>query len=164
MKPYAKAFSCALVVSACSCIGNAAAEQGLFVICRSGATTNVAKTEDTVIYTVDHRGVILSEEPTKFLDNFTQRCVGSISVINGKQSGQGFCRNVDPATGDLVLVAWTAVGKPGSGTYTYIGGTGKWKGISGSGEYQLVAPTRPADEGTYQNCIRNKDTHTLLGK
>ena len=45
--------------------------------------------------------------------------------------------------------------------YTYIGGTGKWKGISGSGEYELVAPTRPLAEGTYQNCVRTKDTFKL---
>ncbi|HXZ47797.1 MAG TPA: hypothetical protein VEG27_02200, partial [Usitatibacter sp.] len=91
MKLYGKALSCSLVVVACGIIGNVSAEQGSFVICRSGVTSSLAKTEDTVIYTVDHRGVILSEEPTKFLDNFTQRCVGTIAVIHGKQTGEGFC-------------------------------------------------------------------------
>ena len=158
--PY-KALLFNAVIAACSLIGNAVAEQSSAIMCRSGTVTTLSKTEDTYIYTVSHRGIILSQDAARLFDNFTHECVGSVAVVRGKYSGGGFCRYVDPATGDLLFGAWTAGDKPGTGTYTYIGGTGKWKGISGSGDYQVVAPTRALAEGTYQNCVRTKDTFTL---
>ncbi len=156
-----KALLCSTVIAASGFIGNAVAFESSSIACRSGTVTVLSKTEDTFIYSVAHRGIVLAQDAAKTFDNFTHECVGTMAVVRGKNSGGGFCRYVDPATGDLIFGAWTVGDKPGTGTYTYIGGTGKWKGISGSGEYQTVAPTRTVAEGTYQNCIRSKDTFTL---
>jgi hypothetical protein len=131
------------------------------IICRAGTVTGLAKTDDMVSYAIDHRGVVLAQGDNKAFDNQTQHCVGSVTIIRGVSSGSGYCRNVDPATGDFVLVEWSGSGKPGIGTFRYVYGTGKWKGISGSGEYQPLAATRPIGAGTYQNCIRATATYTV---
>ena len=163
MKLSGKALYCAIVIATCSSVGSVLAAQGSSstIMCRSGTLTTVARTDDTFIYNVDHRGTIVSEDGAKTFDNFTHHCSGTVAMVNGKASGGGFCRYVDPATGDLVFASWSPGDKAGTGTYKYIGGTGKWKGISGSGDYQLVAKTLPISEGTYQNCVRCKDTFTL---
>ena len=106
-------------------------------------------------------GIVLAQGDNKDFDNQTQHCVGAVAIIRGVSKGSGYCRNVDAATGDLVLVEWEANGKPGTGTFRYVYGTGKWKGITGRGEYQPAAATRPVAAGTYQNCIRTKATYTV---
>ena len=123
----------------------------------------VAQAEKMNIWTLDHRGVNVSIDAAKLFDGGTQRCVGVVANIEGKNSGNGWCRNVDPKTGDLTLVDWTASDKPGSGTFSFRYGTGKWKGVTGSGTYESLGQTRPADPGTYQNCVRVKGTLSVPG-
>jgi hypothetical protein len=110
---------------------------------------------------LEHRGVVLAEGDNKAFDNQTQHCVGSVTITRGVSKGSGVCKNVDAATGDFVLLEWDANGKPGAGTFRYVYGTGKWKGITGSGTYQSLAATRPIGPGTYQNCIRGKATYSV---
>ncbi len=123
--------------------------------CRSGTVSMLAKSEDITLYTLDHKGISRSQHESKLFDNWTQRCVGAIAVIGGKTTGNGWCKQIDPANGDITVIGWTSE-KPGFGTWRFVYGTGKWKGISGGGDYQLVAPTRAVEDGTYQNCVNVK--------
>ena len=135
--------------------GAATAQQSFSnLTCRAGTVSTLAKGEDILASSIDQRGVNIPEGGP--FDNYTQRCIGSLAVLRGKPTGGGFCRNVDPANGDFTLVEWTSGDKPGMGTFKFLGGTGKWKGITGGGDYGTVAPTRPVDDGTYQNCVRVK--------
>lgn len=131
--------------------------------CRAGTMTVLAKSDDMVVWSLDHRGVTQSMEAKGPFDGSTQRCIGVVASIAGKVSANGWCRNVDAKTGDMTLVDWVASDKPGAGTFTFRYGTGKWKGITGGGTYAPVGPTRPVDEGTYQNCVRIKGTMTVPG-
>lgn len=128
--------------------------------CRSGTVTVLAKGEDMLLYAIDHKGVARSQDASKLFDNWTQRCVGAIAVIGGKTTGNGWCKSIDPAGGDFTVIAWTSE-KPGVGTWRFAYGTGKWKGISGGGEYQLAGATRAVEEGTYQNCVSIKGSFTM---
>lgn len=132
------------------------------VICRAGTMTVLAQADKVVVWALDHRGVYVTTRGVAF-DGFTQRCVGVIASIEGKNSGSGYCRSVDPKTGDWTVVDWTAADKPGFGTYAFRYGTGKWKGVTGGGTFEPVGPTRPVDPGTYQNCSRIKGTFSLPG-
>ena len=122
--------------------------------------TVLAKADNMIVWSLDHRGVTRSND---VFDGFTQRCIGVVANLAGKISGNGWCRDVDPKTGDWTLVDWVASDKPGVGTYSFQYGTGKWKGITGSGTYEGAGQTRPVDEGTYQNCVRVKGTFTVPG-
>jgi len=131
--------------------------------CRAGTVTVLAQAEKMIVWSLDHRGVNVSSDAAKLFDGFTQRCVGVVANVGGMNSGNGWCRNVDPKTGDWTLVDWTASDKPGSGTYTFRHGTGKWKGATGGGTYESLGQTRPVDAGTYQNCVRIKGTISIPG-
>lgn len=151
-----------ILVGICLYAGGAVAQQSFSSLtCRAGTISGLAKAEDMVVYGIDQRGVTLAEDAAKAFDNYTQRCIGSVAIIRGKPTGSGFCRNVDPANGDATIVEWASGTKPGTGTFKFIGGTGKWKGISGGGDYRAAAVTRPVDEGTYQNCISVKGTFSV---
>ena len=157
-----KALAAGMLVGVAAYAGSAVAQQEHSnIVCRAGNITGLAKAEDMVSYAIEHRGIVLAQGDNKDFDNQTQHCVGAVAIIRGVSTGSGYCRNVDAATGDLVLVEWEASGKPGTGTFRYVYGTGKWKGITGRGEYQPVAATRPVGPGTYQNCIRAKATYTV---
>lgn len=157
MKPVLGA---SILLGVCLYASSAVAQQSFSnLTCRAGTTSNLAKGQDIVAFAIDQRGVNVPEGGP--FDNYTQRCVGSVAVVRGKPAGSGFCRNVDPANGDFTLVQWIAGDKPGMGTFAFLGGTGKWKGIGGGGDYRTVAPTRPVDDGTYQNCVRVKGSFTV---
>lgn len=162
LKNASKTLAAGVLVAVASYAGSVAAQEThSSIVCRAGTVIGLAKTEDMVSFGLEHRGVVLAEGANKSFDNQTQHCVGSVTITRGVSKGSGYCKNMDAATGDFVLLEWDANGKPGTGTFRYVYGTGKWKGITGSGEYQSLAPTRPISPGTYQNCIRGKATYSV---
>jgi hypothetical protein len=50
-------------------------------------------------------------------------------------------------------------GKPG--TWAFLGGTGKWKGVTGSGTYQHVSSSKPRPDGTGEGCTTHSGKYTL---
>jgi len=133
------------------------------VTCRAGTLSALAQADKLVVWQLDHRGVTRASDPSDPFEGFTQRCIGTISNIEGKLAASGWCRNVDPKTGDWTLARWTGSEKPGFGTWSIEYGSGKWKGLTGGGTYEPVGPTRPVDAGTYQNCVRVKGTMKMPG-
>lgn len=144
--------------------GAAQAQQALdFVHCRAGTVSVLAQEEKTIFYAIDHRGVAQASDPKSPFHGLTQRCIGVIASIDGKSSGNGWCKNVDPQSGHWYVVDWTSSDKPGHGTWNFRYGSGKFKGVTGGGTYEPTGPTKPADPGTYQNCVRIKGTMKLPG-
>jgi hypothetical protein len=131
--------------------------------CRAGTPTVIAKSDDMLLTSVDHRGITRSNTGNKIFENVTQHCIGTVFNIAGKRGGSGWCKSVNPSNGDVNLVEWIAGEKQGEGTFKFVYGTGKWKGISGGGTYESSGAARPVDEGTYQNCVRVKGTVTIPG-
>jgi hypothetical protein len=129
--------------------------------CRAGTVNVLAQADKVFVWALDHRGVSMTSDPNDAFNGFTQRCIGTVASVEGKISANGWCRNVDPKTGDWTLVDWIASDKPGAGTWSFRNGSGKWKGITGSGTYEPVGPTRPVEPGTYQNCVRVKGTWSI---
>jgi len=131
--------------------------------CRSGTISVLAKEEKMIMWALDHRGVAQASDPSDPLNGATQRCIGVVAVIDGKSSGNGWCKINDPKSSDWWVVDWTATDKPGHGTWSYRYGSGKYKGVTGGGTYEPVGQTRPIEPGTYQNCARVKGTMKLPG-
>jgi len=108
-------------------------------------------------------GVIISDTSECILQNASLRCVGSFHAIKGAyDDDSGFCVCTRP-DGDQIFTSYKSSGKLGAigkGTVTYVGGTGKFTGIQGGGEFTRMT-VRPAAEGTSQGFNRVKDHYKL---
>jgi len=43
----------------------------------------------------------------------------------------------------------------------FLYGTGKWKGITGTGKFERIARGKAMEPGTFQGCVRNTGTFEL---
>ena len=71
-------------------------------------------------------GVIRNEKAGGPFDNNYIRCIGQDVMIADKFLSNGVCTETDKA-GDMIFITYSGEG------FTFIGGTGKYKGITGGG-------------------------------
>lgn len=133
-----------------------------WINCRAGTIKLLTASKEATVYALEFTGITV---PTgnKVFDNQTHICVGSISIINGKGSGGGFCKYMDP-DGDFTLLEWTRSATSPAGTWKYLYGTGKWKGIKGGGDYMGASAGKPIEKGTLQICTRATGSYELPNK
>lgn len=150
-----KLLTCAALLSS----GTASAQVSYeHTTCRAGTVSVLAQADKMIVWTLDHKGVSIGDNANSPFHGFTQRCVGTVANIEGRAAANGWCKNVDPNSGEWTVVDWTAGDKPGHGTWSIRYGSGKWKGATGGGTYEPLGPTKPVEAGTYQNCVRVKGT------
>ena len=134
-----------------------------YIIGYSGTFKIVAMGQERMQMTYEVLGVIVSDANDCILQNASLRCVGSFNAIKGVyEDDNGFCVCTRP-DGDQLFTSYKASGRLGTvgkGTVTYVGGTGKFAGIQGSGEFSRIG-VRPAAEGTFQGYNRVKDHYKL---
>jgi hypothetical protein len=134
-----------------------------YIIGFSGTYKTVAMGQERFQMTYEVLGVIVSDASDCILQNASLRCVGSYHAIKGTyEDDSGFCVCTRP-DGDQLFTSYKASGKLGAvgkGTVTYVGGTGKFIGIQGNGEFTRIS-LRPAAEGTLQGYNRVKDYYKL---
>ena len=85
----------------------------------------------------DARGIVSSEDENNPFYNASGQCLGTHVAVGGEFKELGLCTYTRP-DGDQIFVSYEATGKRGDpvkGTHTFIGGTGKFKDITGSGEF-----------------------------
>jgi hypothetical protein len=91
--------------------------------------------------------------------NATNHCTGNVIIVQGKTTGHGECLWTD-SDGDTFL--GTFVDEPGRpGVWTFLNGTGKWKGVTGSGTYQYVSSGKPHADGSNEACVTHNGKYTL---
>lgn len=91
-------------------------------------------------------------------ENAALHCVGYVRIVKGKAWSTSGCNFTDSA-GDMFT--GEAVSVPDQpGTWTFLGGTGRWKGIQGSGRYEVVSRGKPA-QGASALCLKHSGTYTL---
>ena len=71
-------------------------------------------------------GVIRDEKEGGPFDKNFMRCVAQQAMVAGKSSLGGSCTETDK-DGDMIFIAY------GAGEFTFVGGTGKYQGITGGG-------------------------------
>ncbi len=134
-----------------------------YIIGFSGTYKTVAMGQERIQITYEVLGVIVSDASDCILQNASLRCIGSYHVIKGAyEDDSGFCVCTRP-DGDQLFTSYKASGRLGAvgkGTVMYVGGTGKFAGIQGSGEFSRIS-VRPAAEGTLQGYNRVKDQYKL---
>jgi len=129
--------------------------------CYSGTITMLSQSKELTIFSMDIKGIARSNHENKVFDNCTFNCVAVVRITAGKRTGLGYCKFLDP-DGDIVVFEVTYVGA--EGTSKFLHGTGKWKGITGSGKFRTIARGKPITKGTAQNCSRATGTIELPKK
>jgi hypothetical protein len=128
-----------------------------FVACTSSKVTMLEARAELTAFGVESLGIVASSTSKEF-EGMTQHCLGTMKIVEGKQLGKGMCKWTDPA-GNTFVGEWEMTGG-GEGTWLFLSGTGKFKGIKGSGHFQYLTKAKPIVEGTSQACRRDKGTFT----
>ena len=130
----------------------------------SGTWSAVTLEEGTAFVTWEQKGVGLSDSGEGPFHNMSSNCAGISLWVKGVASFVGYCIDIAP-DGDKILYQVTMENrKPGpgphKGKWKNIGGTGKFTGIEGEGEYTDYN-VQPAAEGTYQSVSKPKGSYKL---
>ena len=108
--------------------------------------------------TYEMSGVSLSDSGDGPLHRASVRCLGASHVIRRVyDNDHGFCVHVRP-DGDQAFTTYRAArtaGVGGTGTFTFVGGTGKLEGLTGGGEYSDTSP-HPASTGSFHGYSKAK--------
>ena len=128
--------------------------------CMSGTITMLSQSKEMTVFSMDLKGIARSNHENKVFDNYTFHYVGVYRIIAGKVIAQhGYTKFMDP-DGDCFLVEVSRDGGESADT-KLLHGTGKWKGITGSGKLTTIASGKSIMPGTYQSCARHTGTFEL---
>ena len=128
--------------------------------CFSGTLTLGASTDELRVFTIDSKGIVMSNLESKVFDNMTSHCIGATKVIAGQATSVTYSKFQDP-DGDFVVLETTAAPGEKDSTFNFLVGTGKWKGIKGSGKIKVIARGKPIQPGTFQICYKGTGTFEL---
>lgn len=99
-----------------------------------------------------------TQSATKAFDSLSLECIGTFEMRSGVYRHKGYCLFQD-AGGDKFHVADTA--SPQAYTVEMLGGTGKFKGITGSASIERLGAMTPVRQGTLQGCRRVTGSYKL---
>ena len=122
-----------------------------FVACTSGKRTILDSNPEFTAYATEGWGVV-ANSTTKVWENASTHCMGFERVVAGKPYGKGVCKWTE-AGGDSAIgeYEWSQTGAK----WSWLGGMGKLKGISGGGTFQEVFRAKQVDPATAQGCRRD---------
>jgi hypothetical protein len=78
----------------------------------------------------------------------------------GQLTALSYNKFMDP-DGDFVILETTMAPGETEGNFKFLQGTGKWKGIKGSGKVRAITRGKPITPGTSQACYRWTGTFEL---
>ena len=132
--------------------------------CKTGPAIMLSSSQELIIFSVELKGVIMSNHENKVFDNFATHFVGVAQAMAGKINALGYSKLIDP-DGDFIFVESAQVGPIGGElTWKFLEGTGKWKGITGGGKSRIITKGKVIVEGTYRDCHRAIGTFELPKK
>ena len=103
----------------------------------TGTSKVIAMEEERLHMTHEGSGIYVSDAEEGFLNNASIYFLGTLHAVKGVFKESGFMVFALP-DGDKIYATWQGtgnLGKDAKGTITYVGGTGKYVGISGGDEY-----------------------------
>ena len=125
--------------------------------CTASTVTVIAAGEGFTVVTMEGKGINIDHYGNKVFDNMTYHSGALFKIENGQYNGSILFKYMDPS-GDF-FVGETQVGKEWGWKFVY--GTGKWKGVTGSGQTQPITKAKPITPGTSQACYRITGTYEL---
>jgi len=99
-----------------------------------------------------------TQSATKAFDSMSMECIGAFEMRSGIYRHKGYCVFQD-ASGDKFYGTDTAA--PQVYTVEMLGGTGKFKGITGSATVERLGTITPVRQGTLQGCRRVTGSYKL---
>lgn len=116
-----------------------------FNYCGSSTTTMVSESKELSVFGLNGKGTVFSNLENRIFDNFTYQFVGVVKVVDSKRSGSGYTKYTDP-DGDTIVQEFAMAGLESS--IKLIQGSGKWKGINGTGKSVPISDGKPTPPGT----------------
>jgi hypothetical protein len=93
--------------------------------------------EERIQLNYEGSGIYVSDTEEGFLNNASQHFLGALHAVKGVFEESG-CMVYTATDGDKVFATYKGsgnLGKSAKGTYTFVGGTGKYTGLKGGGEF-----------------------------
>jgi hypothetical protein len=116
-------------------------------------SSNQLKAGDRTVTTYDAVGVTRNDNGGPMFNDMGARCVGTSEVIGKDAVSRGTCVETDNDGDELYS---TYQSKGASGTHTFVGGTGKYAGLSGTADYTTELVKGP--DGRRMAIVRHKAT------
>jgi hypothetical protein len=128
-----------------------------FTSCHAGVVKVLFADKEVAIRRSEGWGIVLSNQPNKLFDNATFHVVTTIRTVGKDSTEVGHYKLMDP-DGDFVLAEVSRSGGEQVSKFFY--GTGKWRGITGSGRSErIVFRVMPPDWAAA--CSRTVGTFVL---
>jgi hypothetical protein len=156
-----KKIACAAAVALAMGAGTAFAadvEYGGTWCGHSAAKALIAGPELTILSTETWAIETPGTSKPEVLENAAVHCVGYIRILQGKSTSTSACHFTNAAGDTLTGEAVSEPDKPGR--WTFLGGTGKWKGIQGGGTYKIVSRGKP-EKGASALCLTHSGTYSV---
>jgi len=99
-----------------------------------------------------------TQSANKAFDSMSLECIGTFEMRSGGYRHKGYCVFQD-VSGDKFHGTDTAT--PQAYTVELLGGTGKFKGITGSATVERLGAMTPVRQGTLQGCRRITGSYKL---
>lgn len=129
--------------------------------------TFLSSDPELTIFHSDVKGVIHDNGERKIFDRMVSHCLRSVKISTDKMTGVTYSKFTD-SDGDFFITETSVEGIPMSeGTFKFLHGTGKWKGISGGGKGKFIFMTRGKQQinpSTFQGYLRMIGTYELPKK
>ena len=97
-------------------------------------SSNTIKLGDRTVVNYDASGINRNDSGGQMFNNTSTRCLGMVDIVGTEAINRGSCADMDQ-DGDQIFTTYEAHGI--TGTHTYIGGTGKYTGITGGADYTV---------------------------
>ena len=156
------ALSAGLSMTLALLLSSAAAEdlpkQGSFAATYAAAgtlTRNIEFGDATKIVSMENRIIATNDAGQGIFHNTTGDCIG----VRGGEARTGYCVFTDK-DGDKFVEPWNIAPGAKKGTATLGPGTGKYKGIEGNLEWEVVT-SLPAASGTYNFIGKKRGSYRL---
>jgi hypothetical protein len=109
-----------------------AAKLAAYAVCRSAVIVDMGPVGSNS--SAECTGIVKTRDGSKLLDNLAIRCMEEAKARPEGYAFTGTCIQTD-SDGDKIFMTYEG---PESGTVEWIGGTGKYKDIAGSGTWSVV--------------------------
>ncbi len=106
-----------------------------WIHCAVGEGTFMAASKESTFASIQNNGLRFTVKEGGLGDASTIDCILQASIDGKGISGPGYCVSID-ADGDKMSLDFAE--NNGAGTWKFLGGTGKYTGITGGGEYKAL--------------------------
>jgi len=153
-----------LVATTGNVFGEEMAKEGSFTgkIYATGTSKALPMGEERLQLNYDGAGTIVNDSGKGFLHLASTYFLGTLHAVKGVFEETAFMV-ITATDGDKVYATYKGsgiLGKPVKGTITYVGGTGKYTGIQGGGEFTRY-PLQNAIEGVFTAMSVTKASYKL---